>query len=214
MSLRLQWRGHPLPEATGAARDQNPHGRSVPALVGTVGRVSTPPELEVLLAERGAAGIDHPGGTLAAHLERVEQRLAALGLPRAVQLAGRAHAVYGTDGFDVRLLGEDERPLLVSVIGTEAEALVHRYGGCDRARTWAELPVSVRCWDRRTGAVEQLDPVGVRDLADLSLVNELDVAEHAPGFLDQHGAYFRRLTASWTPVLSPSVIAAARAVFG
>lgn len=214
MALRLQRRGHPLPEATRATGDQNPHGRSVPVPIGTVARVTAPSGLEALLAERGAAGIDHPGGTLAAHLARVEQRLTALGLPRAVQLAGRAHAVYGTDGFDVRLLGEDERPLLASVIGADAEALVHRYGACDRARTWAQLPVSGRCWDRRTGAVEQLDAAGVRDLADLSLVNELDVAVHAPGFLDRHGEYFRRLTDAWTPVLTPAVATAARAVFG
>ena len=100
--------------------------------LGTVGPVTALPTLEALLDQRGAAGIDHPGGTLAAHLERVEQRLAGLGLRRAVQLAGRAHAVYGTDGFDVRLLGEHERPLLAGLVGAEAEALVHRYGACDR----------------------------------------------------------------------------------
>lgn len=169
--------------------------------------------LEELLTARGAGGVEHPGGTLAAHLARVEARLAALGRPRHVQLAGRAHAVYGTDGFDVRLLAEDERQLLVDRIGTQAEALVHRYGACDRRRTWPELPLSGRCWDRRTGAVEELDRDAVRDLADLSLVNEIDVAEHAPGFLGQHGAFFVRLTASWTPVLSPAVAAEARAVF-
>jgi hypothetical protein len=173
-----------------------------------------PPDLEQLLAERGAAGIEHPGGTLDAHLRRVERRLAGLGLSRDVQLAGRAHAVYGTDGFDVRLLEPDERPLLAAVIGTGAEALVHRYGACDRSRTWGELATAGRTWDRHTGEVEVLSAAQVRDLADLSLVNEMDVAEHAPGFLDRYGDRFRGLTTSWQPALSPAVAAAARATFG
>jgi hypothetical protein len=174
----------------------------------------TTPALDTLLRDRGADGIEHPGGTLGAHLERVERRLTELGLARAVSLAGRAHAVYGTDGFDVRLLADDERPLLAAIIGPDAEALVHRYACCDRRRTWTRLAGSGRSWDRHTGAVEQLDPGQVRDLADLSLVNEIDVAEHAPDFLDRHGEYFRRLTASWAPVLSPAVAAAGHEIFG
>ena len=119
-------------------------------MVGTVAPVSTPPALEALLRDRGAATIDHPGGTLGAHLERVERRLAALGLSRTVSSAGRAHAVYGTDGFDVRPLDDAERPLLAGIIGADAEALVHRYGSCDRRRTCDELPRSGRCCDRHT----------------------------------------------------------------
>ena len=51
-------------------------------------------------------------------------------------------------------------------------------------------------------------------LAALGLVNESDVAEHAPGFLDEHGAWFRRLTAAWEPVLTPAVAVEAVRVFG
>ena len=54
----------------------------------------------------------------------------------------------------------------------------------------------------------------LRDFADLTLVNELDVAEQATGFLDEHGGYFRRLTTAWTPVLSPAVTEEARRVLG
>jgi hypothetical protein len=172
------------------------------------------PALAELLSARGADGIEHPGGTLGAHLERVQHRLARLGARPAVQLAARAHAVYGTDGFDVRLLRLDERPLLAAVIGSEAEELVHRYGGCDRARTWSELPARRRVQSRFTGDDEELGPATLRDFADLSLVNEVDVAEHDPGFLERHGDYFRRLTLAWTPLLSPAVAAEAARVFG
>lgn len=167
-----------------------------------------------LLRERGAESIDHPGGTLYAHLERVQRRLAGLGAPEHLQLAARAHAVYGTDGFAVRLLADDERELLAGVIGSDAERLVHRYGVCDRDRTWPDLPASGRVWDRHTGADEELSGDELRDLADLSLVNELDVAEHAAGFVERYGAFFRRLTGRWTPILSPAVAADARRVFG
>ena len=176
--------------------------------------MGTSERLAALLHERGAGGIEHPGGTLAGHLERVQVRLRALGLPPHVQLAGRAHAVYGTDGFDVRLLRLDERPLLAGIIGDAAERAVHRYAACDRSATWDDLATRRRIRDRFTGEEEQPAEDELRDFADLSLVNELDVAEHAPGVLDRHGAYFRRLTAAWRPLLSPAVAADAARVFG
>jgi hypothetical protein len=213
----LQRLHEPPPQLTRAPGHQNAHDPSLtdPAGASSVRSLAmTTPALDALLRDRGADGIEHPGGTLGAHLERVERRLTELGLARAVSLAGRAHAVYGTDGFDVRLLADDERPLLAAIIGPDAEALVHRYACCDRRRTWTGLAGSGRVWDRHTGAVEKLDRGQVRDLADLSLVNEIDVAEHAPDFLDRHGEYFRRLTAAWAPVLSPAVAAAGHEIFG
>jgi hypothetical protein len=165
-----------------------------------------------LLRARGAEAIEHPGGTLYAHLERVQDRLAALGASPRVQLAGGAHAVYGTDGFDVSLLTLDERPLLAHAAGPDVELLVYRYGACDRSRTWPALPATGDVWDRFTGLCEKLDTDDLRDIADLSIVNELDVAEHSLAFLDEHGDFFRRLTAAWAPLLSPAVTAEAQRV--
>ena len=92
------------------------------------------------------------------------------------------------------------------------ERAVYRYAACDRGRTWAELASTGRLWDRFTGAGEDLGPDELREFADLSLVNELDVAEHAPAFLDAHGEFFRRLTDTWAALLSPAVTAEARRV--
>lgn len=170
--------------------------------------------VDAWLRDRGAAGIEHPGGTLYAHLERVQQRLARLGASEVLQRAARTHAAYGTDGFDVRLLGRDERPVLIALIGAEAEELVHRYGACDRDRTWDSLAATGLVWDRFTGDGERLDGDRLREFADLSIVNELDVAEQSPAFLDRHGAYVRRLATSWEPLLSPAVAADARRVLG
>jgi len=164
------------------------------------------------LRSRGAEAIEHPGGTLYAHLQRVQQRLARLGAPHTVQLAAGTHAVYGTDGFDVTLLGLDERSVLAELIGADAEELVYRYGACDRHRTWDTFPATARVWNRFTGESEVLDSTDMQAFTDLSLVNEPDVAENAPGFLDQYGDYFRRLTEAWAPLLSPPVLQDARRV--
>lgn len=176
--------------------------------------MTTAAAIAELLSSRGAKEIKHPGGTLYDHLARVERRSADLGLSRTVQLAARTHAVYSTDGFDVTLLTLDERPVLSAIVGADAERLVYRYGACDRARTWNTLADTARVRNRFTGGSEVLDESALQAFADLSLVNELDVAEHAHGFLDQHGAYFRRLIQTWSPLPSPSVLADAHRVFG
>ena len=91
------------------------------------------------LRDRGAETIDHPGGTLYAHLGRVHDRLGALGHDPHVQLAGLAHAAYGTDGFDLTLLDVTDRDTLRELVGDRAEALIYLYGACDRSRTWQPL---------------------------------------------------------------------------
>ncbi|NUK39308.1 hypothetical protein HRW12_37470, partial [Streptomyces lunaelactis] len=73
-----------------------------------------------LLRKFGAESLDHPGGTLLAHLQRVKDHLAAWGARPALQLAGLCHAFYGTDGFATALLPLDRRGDLASVIGAEA----------------------------------------------------------------------------------------------
>jgi hypothetical protein len=176
--------------------------------------MTTEATIAELLRGRGAEGIAHPGGTLYDHLARVQQRLARLGASETVQLAGRVHAVYGTDGFAVRLLTLEERPLLADIVGEKAEKLVYQYGACDRGRSWDTLAETARVWDRFSENVHVLDREQLQAFSDLSLVNELDVAEHSPEFLEQHGDYFRRLTDAWEPLLSAPVLADARRVFG
>ena len=168
-----------------------------------------------LLRERGAAGIEHPGGTLYAHLGRVADRLARLGAPEHVQVAGLAHAVYGTDGFGVVLVDLADRDVVRDAAGAAAEALVFRYGACDRSRTWRDLAASRRVVDRFTGEAEALDTAALRDFVDLTVVNEVDVLEHSPELAARHGASLRSLFASWAGLGTPAVMAdAARALAG
>ncbi|WFE40272.1 DUF6817 domain-containing protein [Micromonospora sp. WMMD998] len=162
-------------------------------------------DVRAWLRDRGAETIEHPGGTLYTHLCRVRDRLAELGQEPAVQTAGLAHAVYGTDGFDVALLDRTDRDRLRDLVGADAEALVYLYGACDRKRSWPRLASTGTVHDRFTGEattvrVDQLTP-----LVDLSIVNELDVVDHLPRVSDRHLAYLRGLFAAWAPAASPAV---------
>ena len=159
------------------------------------------------LREHGAESIEHPGGTLYAHLCRVEQRLAASGAAPHVQSAGLTHAAYSTDGFDLALIAWTDRHLLRSVIGPQAEDLVYLYGSCDRDRSWLNLATTATVHDRFTGEERILEPAQLGPFVDLSIVNELDVIEQNPALLAEHGTYFRKLFAAWAPLTSPGVTA-------
>jgi len=160
-----------------------------------------------MLRERGAETIDHPGGTLYTHLGRVHDRLLADGADLDTALAGLAHAVYSTDGFDVALLPLSERSTVRELVGEPAELLIYRYAACDRHLTWRALADTGRVWDRFTGNAAVLEPDELRPFADLSIVNELDVFEHSADIAARHGDYFRELFTAWAPIASEPVSA-------
>ncbi|SDS64789.1 DUF6817 domain-containing protein [Actinoplanes derwentensis] len=157
------------------------------------------------LRERGTESVTHPGGTLYAHLCRVEERLAGIGHDAGVQAAGLTHAAYGTDGFDLALVFWQDRLTLSELIGPDAEELVYLYGACDRKKSWPELAATHRVTDRFTGGVTRLADWQVTPFVDLSVVNELDVLEHDAASLAAHRDYFTELFAAWEPVMSPAV---------
>jgi hypothetical protein len=176
--------------------------------------MSAEQDMRAWLRQRGAETIDHPGGTLYAHLSRVHDRLGRLGQGADVQLAGLAHAAYGTDGFDLVLLDPADRTTLRDIVGESAERLVHLYGACDRGRTWRRLPETGEVWNRFTHEVESPGPALLQPFADLSIVNELDVVEQDPAVGEKFGDYFRSLFTSWDQIASPQVTAEARRVLG
>ena len=166
------------------------------------------------LRERGAESVPHAGGSLYEHLGRVADRLAGHGASEAECLAALTHAAYGTDGFHVVLLDVVDRAVLRDLIGAEAEELVYRYGGCDRGRTWRALPSTRLIWSRFTGHSESPTPAELRDFADLSIVNELDVYGRSPEIAAKAGDYFRSVFPEWEPLASPAVMADTRRVLG
>ncbi|MEU4214924.1 DUF6817 domain-containing protein [Actinoplanes sp. NPDC026623] len=176
--------------------------------------MSTEQAVRAWLRERGAETVDHPGGTLYAHLGRVHDRLGALGHGPDVQLAGLAHAAYGTDGFDLVLQPVADRTVLRDLVGERAEALIYLYAACDRSRSWRALPETRRVWDRFAGVARDLAAEQVRPFTDLSIVNELDVVERDPGIAERHGDQLRALFESWAPLASPPVLTESRRVLG
>ncbi|WP_410594265.1 alpha/beta fold hydrolase [Amycolatopsis sp. lyj-23] len=133
-----------------------------------------------LLRALGADQLGHPGGNLLAHSRRVCELVTAWGGSRRARLAALCHAVYGTDGFPRRLLAPEQRTRLRAAIGDEAEALVYRYGACDRRTTYPRLgAVPLPLTDRFTGEVVAVAGEELADFALLTIANELDVARTA-----------------------------------
>ncbi|MEV6813767.1 DUF6817 domain-containing protein [Micromonospora sp. NPDC051296] len=164
--------------------------------------MSTDVDVRAWLRQRGTETVQHPGGTLYAHLCRVQGRLADLGYGADVQSAGLTHAAYGIDGFDLALLDWKDRATLQNLICEAAETLVYLYAACDRKRSWHGLATTGEVTNRFTGHVIRLDADQLTPFIDLSLVNELDVIEQDPTLLDRHGKYFRALFRSWAPAVS------------
>ncbi|MEV4006267.1 DUF6817 domain-containing protein [Actinomadura sp. NPDC049753] len=155
-----------------------------------------------LLRAKRADVIQHPGGTLLEHLQRVRAQLDAWGARPALHLAGLCHAFYGTDGFPVALGSVHRREELSEVIGAEAENLVYLYAGCDRARTYPSLHQPDGAFtDRFTGSVSRPSPGHRRDFAELTVANELDVIRTAA--LDESQiTELLDLFATWRSLLS------------
>ncbi|MFE0043734.1 DUF6817 domain-containing protein [Streptomyces albireticuli] len=168
-----------------------------------------------MLRAGGAAGIEHPGGTLLAHLERVSALLSSWNARPALVAAGLCHAFYGTDGFAVALLDLGRRAELAEAIGAEAEALVYFYASCDRGASYPGLTDDAGPFtDRFTG--ERLRPglTTRRDFAELTVANELDIVAISPAYRARHGAAFLDLFTRWHPLLSEPARAHCRTVLG
>lgn len=166
-----------------------------------------------LLLVRGADELEHAGGSLYVHLHRVAKRLTTLGASDTLVLAGLAHAAYGTDGFPTHLFDwQTERPVLEAVIGSEAEQLVYRYGACDRETTWRDLAEHRTVTDRFTGTSEELSTADLRDFVDLTIVNELDVLDHAPDLAPKLHQFLQEQLPRWQSLASPAVLTDANRV--
>jgi pimeloyl-ACP methyl ester carboxylesterase len=177
------------------------------------------------LAARGADSLPHPGGTLLAHLRRTAHALESRGASRSLIAAGLCHAAYGTQGYPTPLFEVADRAVLRELIGDGPEAIVYAYGSLDRAHHLAQASVnseqadSGEIRDRFSGEYwtpsEQLQ----RQLAELTVANELDVFAHAQLSGDQITATAgmivvagpRLSQAAWSAVLAePRLRAAVR----
>ncbi|QKW10746.1 hypothetical protein HUT18_09275 [Streptomyces sp. NA04227] len=165
------------------------------------------------LRAAGAGEIEHPGGTLLAHLRRVSALLTSWGARPALASAGLCHAFYGTDGFPVALLDLGRRAELVEVVGVEAEALVYFYASCDRESSYRGLADERGMFvDRFTGTRSCPSLEARRDFAELTAANELDIAAISPEVHARFGADLLDLFTRWRPLLSEPAWAHCRSV--
>ncbi|MFF1380287.1 DUF6817 domain-containing protein [Streptomyces sp. NPDC058308] len=158
-----------------------------------------------LLCERGAATLDHPGGTLLAHLDRVHRQLVRWNARPELQLAGLCHALYGTDGFAPYLVPLHQRARVREIVGTEAESLVYFYASCDRRATYpGATGPAARFRDRFTGRTFTPAPRRWEEFAELTAANELDIAHADVDFRARCGADLLDLFTRMRPLLTPA----------
>jgi pimeloyl-ACP methyl ester carboxylesterase len=151
------------------------------ALAETITAIATAWPALALLRDLGAGQIEHPGGNLLDHLQRVHELVVSWEGSRRARLAALCHATYGTDGFPHALLPLDRRGHLQAAIGGDAEALVYLYGACDRGKTYTRLGATpLPLTDRFTSEVVGMTATDLTDFALLTIANELDVARTAP----------------------------------
>jgi hypothetical protein len=147
----------------------------------------------------GAGDIEHPGGTLLAHLGRTADMLREWGAPDYLVQAGLFHAAYGTDGFAPSLLRLDQRDVLRAEIGEQAEAFVYFYASCDREATYPTIGAGKTCIFRDRYASKNTTPSeqALRDFVELTMANELDLVAQNPEFAAQYADGFNELFGGW-----------------
>lgn len=156
-----------------------------------------------MLTAAGAETIEHPGGTLLAHLRRVSALLVSWGARPALVAAGLCHAFYGTDGFAVALLNVERRAVLAEAIGEEAESLVYFYASCDRKASYRALADDDGEFvDRFSGVTVRPSAGQRRDFAELTAANELDIASVSVDVRQRYGAALLDLFTRWRGLLS------------
>lgn len=161
--------------------------------------MSAPTDVFAALQAMCAGEFRHLNGSLAEHLRGTEALLTAWGARDALRLAGLYHAVYGTDGYNPALSGLDTRPRVAALIGDEAEALAYLYCACDRGRFYPRIggAEQYRFVDRFMAQEYAIVPAQLRDLCELVLANELELAGRSEDFRARYGAplaaLFRRM---------------------
>lgn len=142
------------------------------------------------LLDLGANRFPHVAGSLARHLRGTEALLRRWGNRNALCLAGLYHAVYGTEGIRGSLVRLDGRPSIAHIIGSEAEHIVYLYGACARARFHPRIGTrdQLRFVDRFTMSEYAIAEATLRDICELTLANELELASSSEAFRTEYRA--------------------------
>ena len=174
-------------------------------------------EVVAFLESRSAERLPHVQGSLIEHLDGTYRLLKEWGNPPQICNAGLCHAVYGTDGFAVKLLEVGtERGELAGIIGPEAESLVYFYGSCDRQYLYARIRESqpIRFRDRFDGRVFVPDAALFASFMELTFANELDMFGKDLAIVEPHRMSFGPLFGHSRAFVSQAAFAYFVSIFG
>ncbi|HKY05157.1 MAG TPA: hypothetical protein VJQ56_09715 [Blastocatellia bacterium] len=131
----------------------------------------------LFLRSHSAHQIPHVNSNLLSHLEGTYELLREWGSPAQLCLAGLCHAVYGTYGFELRLLDISQRSQLRDLIGAGAEEIVYFYASCDRQYLYPQIGRRSGLWfrDRFNGAEFVPDGPLFESFLELTFANELEL---------------------------------------
>lgn len=143
----------------------------------------------------GAGEFEHLNGSLAAHLRGTESLLREWNAREVLCIAGLYHAVYGTDGYNPALVAVSMRESIRGLLGHEAEELAYLYGACNRSLYYPRIGGESQhvFADRFSNTEYEISQHQLRDLCELILANELEIAQGSADFRDKHGAVLHRL---------------------
>lgn len=168
------------------------------------------------LSVLGAGEFEHINGSLIDHLNRTKSLLEQWLAPMELQDAGLYHAAYGTAGFEESLVSTAQRKNIVAIIGKEAEEIVYTYCACDRDYFWPQFSSSnsFQFKNRFTGDLLQLTHQQLCHFCELTVANELEIAQSNKNFINTYGEYFLTLFSNMRPYLSAQANLSVQSVFG
>jgi hypothetical protein len=152
----------------------------------------------------GADAFPHVAGTLAPHLLRTASLLQRWGSRPALCVAGLYHAVYGTDGIRGSLVALDRRDAIAGSIGSDAEYITYLYGACDRDAFHPRIgtSASLQFVDRFTRSEYPIADTALRDFSELTLANELELAQSSDAFAIKHRGDLAEIAGQMRPFVS------------
>jgi hypothetical protein len=103
--------------------------------------------------------------------------------------------VYGTDGYNPSLTGLNTRPQIADLIGAEAEELAYLYGACNRAVFYPRIGGESQLLfvDRFRSSEYGISIEQLKNLCELILANELEIASQSDEFKNAYGERLARL---------------------
>lgn len=168
----------------------------------------------------GAADFDHVDGNLLDHFLGTRAILESWGADDELLDAGLFHAAYSTAGFEHSLMDSNSRQHIISIIGEAAEHIVYTFCACDREIFYARLVAAKEARktplfrNRFTAEDYALEDRLLNDFCELTVANEIEIAQGNDKFIRKHGPDRYRFYNAMSPYLSVPARQCVDSVFG